>query len=84
MHEYQQKLPPNPIIHDTNGRDQIMGPKVGGQTMRATNLFYHMNTENNKIVVGFFLCYTRSVDPIMLLALVAIASVQSNLTEETK
>ena len=46
MNEYQQKVQKNSSMHHTNGKDQIMGPKLSGQPMIATNLSSNSKTEH--------------------------------------
>ena len=36
----------SPIMHHTNRKDQIMGPKLSGQSIIATNISSHLKTKN--------------------------------------
>ena len=45
IHEYQQKVQHAPIMHRKNWKYHIMGPKLSGHPMRATNLSSHLRTK---------------------------------------
>ena len=72
-------------MHHTNEKDQIMGPKLSGQTIKETNISSHLMTENiYKRWWGGGLYYEISVEPIILVALVTLAAAQPTFTEYTK
>ena len=63
------------IMHHTNCKEHIMGPKLNGKPMRATNLSSHLKTQKYiQRVVGNFLYSVRAVDPTMLVALGVLSS----------
>ena len=64
-----------PSMHHTNGKYQIMGPKISGQPMRAKNLSSHSKKKYIKIGKQFIYC-ARTVDLTMMLALGALSAAQ--------
>ena len=78
------KFPHAPRMHHANGKYQIMGTKISGQTVIATNLSKQPKTKNVQKLVGKIIYYERSVETTMLLALGPLLTAWSKVTEAPK